>query len=196
MTTETLTEALELLGEVLSAGGAEPVWLVVGGGSALLMQRLGARQTKDVDVMALREWEGEVVSAYPLPDGLREAAEKVAGELQLDRAWVNCAVTHHGMDFQRVPATFWHGVETREYGEKLKISFMGRPGMILLKLLAALERDQQRDLEDLKCLNPSGGEIEEQLGWALARLNEPPEQSKISNLLITLGHADLIPRFA
>lgn len=61
MNETTLTSALNLLGEFLAEGASPPVWLVVGGGSALLVQRLSNRPTKDVDVMALREWEGNVI---------------------------------------------------------------------------------------------------------------------------------------
>jgi len=67
MNEQALNTALSLLGEFLAERGSAPVWLVIGGGSALLAQGLSARPTKDVDVMALREWEGNVVSAYPHP---------------------------------------------------------------------------------------------------------------------------------
>ena len=81
-----LTVALELLDDFLTEGKAAPVWLVVGGGSALLAQRFGSRQTKDVDVMALREWDGNVVSAHPLPDAVKRAAASVVEELR-KRRW-------------------------------------------------------------------------------------------------------------
>ncbi len=47
-----LTVALELLDDFLTEGKAAPVWLVVGGGSALLAQRFGSRQTKDMEDLA------------------------------------------------------------------------------------------------------------------------------------------------
>jgi len=59
----SLITAFELLDDFLAVGQSAPIWLVVGGGSALLVHRISTRQTKDVDVMALREWEGDVVSA-------------------------------------------------------------------------------------------------------------------------------------
>jgi hypothetical protein len=39
--------------------------------------------------MAQREWEKNVVSAYPLPDAVKHAAAKVAEELRLDPDWLN-----------------------------------------------------------------------------------------------------------
>lgn len=42
----TLIAAFRLLDDFLTAGNSAPVWLVVGGGSALLVQRLSTRQTR------------------------------------------------------------------------------------------------------------------------------------------------------
>ena len=146
MNESSLISAFELLDDFLTVGKSAPVWLVVGGGSALLVHRLSTRQTKDVDVMALREWEGNVFSAYPLPDAVKHAAAKVAGELRLDPDWLNGAAALHGIDLSTLPSWFWPELDTREYGSHLKISFIGRKGLILLKLSAALDRDQRRDL--------------------------------------------------
>jgi hypothetical protein len=109
----TLTSALNLLGEFLAEEDSPPVWLVVGGGSALLVQRLSNRPTKDVDVMALREWEGNVISAYPLPAEVKDAAAKVAEELRLSSDWLNGAASLHGFDLALLPKHFWQDLETR-----------------------------------------------------------------------------------
>ena len=188
-----LTSALNLLGEFLAAGASPPVWLVVGGGSALLVQRLSPRPTKDVDVMALREFEGNIISAYPLPAAVKQAAAKVADELRLDSDWLNGAASLHGFDLALLPSHFWQDFETREYGLNLKISFIGRPGLILLKLSAALDRDQRRDIEDLLNLKPTRTETEESLRWVLRHLHGTTTHPKLHPLLQELGHADLIP---
>lgn len=190
-----LIAAFELLDDFLTEGKSAPVWLVVGGGSALLVQRLSPRQTKDVDVKALREWEGNIISAYPLPEAVKKAAGKVAIELRLDADWLNGAASLHGVDLSLLPPWFWQELDTREFGRNLKISFVGRKGLILLKLSAALDRDQRRDMEDLACLNPSRAETEELLSWLLRNLHETATHPKIPTLLHELGHADLIPRF-
>ncbi len=196
MNEANLITAFELLDDFLAAGKAAPVWLVVGGGSALLVQRFSSRQTKDVDVMALREWEGNVVSAYPLPDTVKQAAAKVAEELRLDPDWLNGAASLHGFDLAQLPAWFWQELDTRDYGSNLKISFIGRKGLILLKLSAALDRDQRRDIEDLACLKPTSAEVEELLRWVLRNIHETSTHPKLPSLLQELGHADLIPGFS
>ena len=192
----TLTSALELLGDFLVSEESAPVWLVVGGGSALLVQKMGSRQTKDVDVMAMREWEGDLVSAYPLPAALKKAAAKVGEELGLGPNWLNGAASFHGFDLASVPSWFWLELDTREYGKNLRISFIGRKGLILLKLSAALNRDQRRDMEDLASLNPSRSETDELLLWVLKNLHDTVTHPKIRTLLNELGHVDLISKFA
>jgi hypothetical protein len=145
--------------------------------------------------MALREWEGNIVSAYPLPEAVKHAAAKVAEELRLDPDWLNGAASLHGFDLSTLPSWFWQELDTREYGRNLKISFIGRKGLILLKLSAALDRDQRRDIEDLACLGPTRFETEELLRWVLRNIYEIPAHPKIPTLLRELGHADLIPEF-
>jgi hypothetical protein len=195
MNEATLTSALELLGDFLVSEESAPIWLVVGGGSALLVQKISNRQTKDVDVMVMREWEGDVVSAYPLPIILKKAAAKVAEELRLDANWLNESASLHGFDFSLVPSWFWQELDTREYGKNLRISFISRKGLILLKLGAALDRDQRRDMEDLASLKPTGAETEELLLWVLKNRHDSTTHPKLSTLLTELGHADLISKF-
>ena len=195
MNEENLNSACDLLEDILTEEKREPVWLVVGGGSALLVQRLSTRQTKDVDVMALREWEGNVISAYPLPESVKQAARTVAHELKLDPDWLNGAASLHFSDLSMFPSWFWQDLDTREYGQSLKISFIRRRGLILLKLCAALDRDQRRDLQDLVSLSAAAGELEEQLGWILKNIYETQTHPKLATILQELGHADLIYRF-
>jgi hypothetical protein len=194
MNEDDLSKALHLLGEFLADGSSAPVWLVVGGGSALLAQRLSNRPTKDVDVMALREREGNVISAYPLPEPVKQAAAKVATELRLDPNWLNGAASLHGFDLSLLPTSFWQDLDTREYGQFLKVSFIGRPGLILLKLSAALDRDQRRDIEDL-LKQAAATETEESLRWIFQHLLGTTTHPKLHPLLQELGHDDLIPAF-
>ena len=195
MNEQHLTTAFQLLNDFLTSEKSAPVWLVVGGGSALLVQRLSSRQTKDVDVMALRELEGTIISAYPLPDSVKQAASKVAEEFRLDADWLNGAASLHGIDLSLLPSWFWQEMDTREYGDILKISFIGRKGLILLKLSAALDRDQRRDIEDLICLKPTRAETDEFLHWVLHNINRTSTHPKLPTLLQELGHADLISKF-
>ncbi len=99
-------------------------------------------------------------------------------------------------DLSLLPASFWQELDTRDYGESLKVSFIGRLGLILLKLSAALDRDQRRDIEDLLRLNATRTETEESLRWILQNLLATTTHPKLHSLLQEIGHEDLIPTFS
>ena len=67
---EVIEDALSLLGQLLDATKSRSYGLVVCGGSALLAKRIVTRVTHDVDLIALRDLDGEMFDAYPLPHEL------------------------------------------------------------------------------------------------------------------------------
>jgi hypothetical protein len=192
---QNLEEALRLLGNLLAARKGAGFWLVVCGGSALLAQRIISRSTEDVDILAMRDWDGGVDSAFPLPEVLREAALQVADELRLGENWLNSAASMHFPDLHLLPASFWQDLETRDYGHYLRISFVTRAGQIQLKTYAALNRAKPRDLDDLRTLAPASAEIEESVRWVLDNIPVLSHRDKLPQLLTHLGHAHLIPTF-
>ena len=192
---QNLTEALQLLGNLLAAQRGEEFWLVVCGGSALLAQQIVSRSTHDVDVLALLDWNGGVDGAYPMPENLMKAASQVADELKLDGNWLNSASSFHFPDLHLLPASFWQELETREYGDYLKISFVTRSGQIQLKTYAALNRAEPRDLNDLRALAPTSAETETAVRWVLDKMPVLSQRAKLPEILTHLGHAHLIPTF-
>lgn len=192
---QNLEQALRLLGNLLAARKGAGFWLVVCGGSALLAQEIIGRSTGDVDILAMRDWEGGVDLAYPLPEALKEAAALVADELHLAGNWLNSAASMHFPDLHLLPAPFWQDLETREYGDYLKISFVSRSGQIQLKTYAALNRAKARDLDDLRSLAPDSSETEAAVRWVLKNIPALSHRAKLPELLAYLGHAHLIPTF-
>jgi hypothetical protein len=192
---QNLEEALRLLGNLLATRKGDGFWLVVCGGSALVAQKIITRSTEDVDILAMRDWEGGVDRAYPMPEALKLAAAQVADELHLGGNWLNSAASLHFPDLNLLPASFWLELETREYGHYLKISFVTRSGQIQLKIYAALNRAKPRDLDDLRTLAPTGVETEAAVGWVLDHLLVLSHRDKLPDLLTLLGHAHLIPKF-
>ena len=95
---QNLERALQLLGNLLAARRTDAFWLVVCGGSALLAQQIISRSTEDVDILAIRDWDGGVDGAYPLPGNLKLAAADVAEELHLGVNWLNSAASMHFPD--------------------------------------------------------------------------------------------------
>lgn len=192
---QNLEQALGLLGNLLATRKGAAFWLVVCGGSALLAQEIISRSTEDVDILAMRDWDGGVNRAYPMPDALKVAAAEVAEELHLGGNWLNSAASFHFPDLHLLPASFWQELETRDYGNYLKISFVARPGQIQLKLYAALNRAEPRDFEDLRNLAPNASETESSLCWIISSFPVLTYRHRLPDLLTYLGHADLIARF-
>ena len=190
---QNLEEALQLLGSVLASRKSSAFWLVVCGGAALLAQEIVSRATEDVDILAMRDLEGGVDHAFPLPIALKEAAAQVADELRLSENWLNSAASLHFPDLDLLSPAFWQELETRDYGHFLKISFVTRSGQIQLKTYAVLNRAKPRDLDDLRALAPTRAETEAAVRWVLHHFPVLSHQDKLSDLLTHLGHASLIP---
>jgi hypothetical protein len=192
---QNLEVALRLLGDLLAVRKQDAFWLVVCGGSALLAQQIISRATEDVDILAMRDWHGTVGNAFPLPDALKQAASEVAEELRLGGNWFNSAASMHFPDLHLLPASFWLELETRDYGQYLKISFVTRAGQIQLKTYAALNRAKPRDLDDLRALSPTSEEIEASVRWVLNNISGLTLGNQLPALLTHLGHAHLISTF-
>jgi hypothetical protein len=186
----TLNQALDLLGNLLEEAETK-FSLVVVGGSALLAQKFTDRNTHDVDVIAL---DGGDTRANPLPQALKEAAARVAREMNLVPNWLNSSVAMFiGRD--QLPELIWWNFETRSYGPCLQVSYVRRDGLILLKLHAALDRDQPRDLSDLSALNPTAEETERHINWILKEILGQTTHPKLGDILNHLGHGHLISQY-
>lgn len=198
MKSTDFTNALTLLGEILENSGSSPQWLIVCGGAALQAQRVIHRATKDVDVFATRsEFEG-IAPAYPFPPSLKAAIQQVADLYKLPANWLNASVTFHQLEFQDYPSDFWSDQETEDYGSHLKLSYISPKGLILLKTLALLQREEARDLEDIIALNPDLTTMKEVLDWCISKAVSPQDsavESKAKQLLTTLNHESLISNY-
>ncbi len=186
-----LHEALELLGNLLDDSAGDHTSLVVAGGSALVAQNLTSRRTDDVDVIAVGTGHD---SAYPLPAPLKIAAAKVAKELNLEPNWLNGSMALF-LGKGNLPEWIWWDLDKHLYGKNLTVSFIKREGLVLLKLYAALERDEARDLSDLRALQPTADEVERHLRFILREILERSTHPKLEAILNHIGHADLISRF-
>jgi hypothetical protein len=157
----------------------------------LLAQKITTRNTHDVDVIALN---GGDTRAHPLPAVLTEAVVRVARELDLAPNWLNSSMSLFlGRD--QLPELIWWNFDTRSYGSRLRVSFIRRDGLILLKLHAALNRDEPRDLTDLTALQPTEEETRRHLDWILNEILGQTTHSKLEDVLNHLGHDHLLSRY-
>ena len=194
-----LEESLSLLGEILDTGEAPPLHLVVIGGSALLASGIISRTTGDLDILARRgEVDGEIIDARPLPESLISAAEKVAVELRLAPNWLNASAALFAIPLRSYPGEFWEDRIEKSFGERLRISFIGRSGQLYLKFHAAIDskrRKRPADLSDLKALSPSASETERVVRWLFhENLVSESDKTQVAEVLEFLGHEDLISR--
>ncbi len=180
-------QALALLGDLMRIRRLDPAWLVVCGGSALQATGIISRSTRDVDVLAKRELEGGVRSAYPLPDNLKEAARDVARQLGLPEDWLNANTSLFFPDLATLPSSFWGDLNDQEFGDHLRVSFVGRTGQILLKLYAASSRNELRDWEDLSALAPTEREAADAALWIRTHLEGTVAPQRLEGVLRHLG---------
>lgn len=198
MSENQYAKPLGLLGEILEKDPSSYVhWLIVCGGAALQTYGIIHRATKDVDIFAQRtEVDHSIDSAYPLSENLKQAVRKVASVLNLPENWLNASTSFLSLSLESYPEYFWQDHKDESYGSKLRVSYLSPRGLITLKTLAVLQRDQPRDTEDLIALAPTESNITEALDWCLIHtLEHQAIAHKITNLLNQLNHGNLINRY-
>lgn len=195
---ERLTAALKLVGGLLTQRRQGPYHLVVCGGSALVARGVISRPTNDVDVLARvihEEGVDEIAPMpYPMPPELAKAARDVAHEMDLQETWLNGNASLVFPGLGDLPEWFWRDVERRPYGMDLTVDYISRRGQMLLKVYAALNREEERDLEDLRALAPDRAETLEAVRWVLENMTTLGHRERLPHLLGILGHEDIIAK--
>lgn len=189
---QILEQALGLLGELLASRGRPAEHFVVCGGSSLLALGLVRRTTtRDVDVLARME-DGQLVQAKPLPDWLLADAEEVREQLNLPEKWFNTGPADESFFRLGFPEGLAERVTTRDYGSKLRISFISRHDQIFFKLYAAADQDTGRHFQDLQDLQPTPDELLAAARWT--RTQDPSDGFLyvLGELFKHLGHGNLV----
>jgi hypothetical protein len=183
-----LQEVLAALGEQLALAECS-VHIVVIGGSGLVAIDAVSRPTRDVDVVALFH-DGSLISSAPLPEPLIAAAQIIARDFQLAPDWLNPAPTSLLEIGSGLPAGFAERMITREFGPVLTVSFASRIDQIHLKLYAAADRDEPRDFDDLRALEPTVQELKAAAVWARTHNAPGPFDEALARTLRTFGVED------
>jgi hypothetical protein len=193
-----VTPLLAELNDALRLEGVEPVDWVVCGGTALLLQGLIARTTRDVDVLGDRPVSGiEVgwIGTFPPPiDRAIRRVARVHPELQYDGgSWVNLGAQE--LVRRGLPEGFEARLVRAPIGDRLTLHLLARVDLIALKLLAAsddLGRRQRIHLDDLRELRPTGEELAASIGWVERQTDtEPRLRAGLKRVVEELGHDDL-----
>ncbi len=172
---EQFDTALRLLSGRLDIAGAMNFNLVVCGGTALVATELVMRATRDVDVVALAEENGELIDPAPLPEALERAAREVAEDLRLPEDWLNNGPSsgEGGLFRLGLPDGLADRLSWKRFGKKLTVAFIDRIDQIYFKLYAAVDQFGGYHATDLQELAPTDDELLGAVAWS--RTHDPSE---------------------
>ncbi|MCD6588447.1 MAG: hypothetical protein J7K88_07840 [Candidatus Fermentibacteraceae bacterium] len=190
-----LDEALGILGERLQFKGADPVRLVVCGGSALIALNLVTRSTNDVDVVAMVSENGELFSPVPFPEILAEAVDEVATLLELQTDWLNYGPSSNsgGLFQTGLPDGLLQRAHQSEYGDYLQVFFIDRRDQVFFKVFAAADRLGVH-VDDLVALNPTSEEMEAAALWCITHDPSDGFRGILISMFKELGYEDAAKR--
>jgi hypothetical protein len=195
VTPDEILAMLKALGEQLDAANAEPVELLVCGGTAMNLRGLTARATKDVDVVAVVSQEAglppdRLRSARPLPPAVVAARNRVARDFGVSEEWLNDGPASV-MDFG-LPEGCLARTAVLPFGSRLVVRVLGEFDLICLKLEALADTDvRSRHFQDLVALRPTPEVLRAACAWILSH-NEPEGfLDSLKGALNALGASDV-----
>jgi hypothetical protein len=187
--------ALQRLGKRLLYDYAEPISLVVCGGSALNVLNIAIRTTRDVDVLATVEETPEGIRLrhdQPLPNEFRNVVAEVGLDLGLEEDWLNMG-PKDVLEIYGAPRGMTERWGRREYGPSLTVYFVSRLDQVHLKLLAAADpKAEPRHLEDLVSrIKPTTEEVRAAVEWLLDRKTSFVFRNNVRHAVEALGYDNI-----
>ena len=164
---EQFEQAFRLLSGRLALADAPTYNLVVCGGTALVATKLVMRATRDVDIVAMADEDGNLIDPEPLPPPLVETAKEVADDLGLPENWLNNGPSsgEGGLFRMGLPEGFAERVTWKMFGDNLTVGFIGRHDQIHFKLYAAVDQMGSYHATDLQALEPTEEELLVAVAW-------------------------------
>ena len=171
-----IIRALRALGEIMLSRGVHMAVVAVGG-TALILQNIVERTTKDVDVIAISRHVGEgepteIESPDPFPEDLTLAISKVARDYDLPDDWMNPTIGLQwktGLPPGLAERIHWHHYDALWFG------VADRYDLIFLKLYAAADSEGPSSVhfQDLLALRPTEIELDEAAEWVRSQDTSP-----------------------
>lgn len=192
---EDIQGALQRLGKRLLYDYAEPISLLVCGGSALNVLKIASRTTRDIDVLATVEETAAGIKLRhdrPLPKGFREVVAEVGRDLGLEEDWLNMG-PKDVLAVYGAPPGMMERWERWEYGPSLTVYFVSRLDQVHLKLLAAADpQADPRHLEDLLIrIKPTAEELRAAVAWLIDRKTAPGFRGQVRRAVEALGYDNI-----
>jgi len=171
-----IVNALKALGEIMLSQG-EPTAVVAVGGTALILQNIVERTTRDIDIIAIARHLGEgepteIESPDPFPEVLVLAISKVARDFGLPDDWMNSTV---GLQWKTgLPPGFTERIHWQKF-DALWFGVADRYDLIFLKLYAAADSGGPSSVhfQDLLALRPTEIELKEAAEWIRSQDTSP-----------------------
>lgn len=192
LSSANLEEVLHAVAGFLEEADAPAETLVIIGGSALISLGLISRTTSDMDIMAGVDPERGLVDPRPLSDALRNAAENVAREMNLDPRWLNTGPADQVL--AGLPEGFLSRLTRRSYGSRLTLLLPDRFDLIHLKLFAIMDQGRGRHTSDLAALQPTDEEMIAATRWVLTQDVGEVFPQIVRAALAELGYEHLLAR--
>ncbi len=193
---EQFDTALRLLNGRLNIAAAPNFNLVVCGGTALVATKLVMRATRDVDIVAMADEEGQLVDPAPLPEALATAALEVAEDLGLPKDWLNNGPSsgEGGLYRLGLPGGFSDRLSWESFGEKLTVAFIDRIDQIYFKLYAAVDQFGSYHATDLQELDPTDDELLGAVAWSRTHDSSDGYLENIKMFFGKFGYEHLLER--
>ncbi len=191
---ENVDRIFKALERQIEIHGGKPVSLVVIGGTALVVQEVTSRTTRDVDILGEaieKEGRVEIRKMEEIPEFLKKAAAVVQRDFNLPENWLNTGPASQ-IDLG-LPPGFESRLVRKKYGDYLTVYFASRIDLIHFKLFAAVDRGGYH-VEDLKLLNPSEEEMEQAARWVLTHDVSPEFREILKQCLKELGYGKVTER--
>ncbi len=187
-----LYNVLQTLADRLRVKNSSHIQLVICGGSALIALNLVSRTTGDVDVVALANRNGVLLSPVPFPEELIEAIHETAVLHGLSDDWLNNRPSsgEGGLFQEGLPEGLLNRAHMRQFGTHLTAYFIDRFDQIHFKVYAAAD-SMGVHVNDLMELNPASGELEQAARWCMTL--DPSEEFRITiqTMFKELGYGDV-----
>lgn len=189
---EEIDGALQRLGKRLVYDHAEPIALVICGGSAMNILNIAVRTTRDVDVLAVVEkMSGGIRLRHsePLPEEFSRVVAKVGRDLGLPADWLNVG-PKDVLEVYGPPEGMTRRWMRRKYGPCLTAYFVSRLDQVHFKLLAAADpKAAPRHMEDLaQRIKPAAREIRAAVSWLLGRKTSSWFRGNVRRAVEALGY--------
>lgn len=194
LSAESLALAMRSLAIRLLENNADPMDIVVCGGSALILTHLIPRTTKDVDIVALLK-NGILCSPDPMPDSLLKAVKECAEDLGLPPNWLNNGPSkgEGGLFQMGLPVGFTDRLHATRYGPRLVVHCIDRVDQIHFKLYAAVDTGGYH-ITDLLALKPTPQEMGTAARWAMSHDVSEGFAAVLKTLLRKLGYENVADR--